>query len=115
MTGPRPVALGYVAARTANEIDRQRRVVATYAEAEGLALAETLDDTRDGLTISQVTEAARGHGASVVLVPAEARLAEAYARLAYELEQHGMRCILLGDPHPAIHRGRVVADLRSRS
>lgn len=115
MIGLRPVALGYVAARTTNEIDRQHRLVATYAETEGLALSETLDDTRDGLTISQVTEAARGHGASIVLVPAEARLAEAYARLAYELEQHGMRCVLLGGPHPAIQRGRVLAGLGGRS
>lgn len=115
MTGRRPVALGYVAARTATEIDRQRREVASHAETEGLALAETLDDTRDGLTISQVTETARGHGVSVVLIPAEARLAEAYTRLAYELEQHGMRCILLGDPRPATQHGRVLVGIGSRS
>lgn len=115
MTGPRPVALGYVAARTETEIDRQRREVTSYAETEGFALAGTLDDTRDGLTISQVAEAARGQGASVMLVPAEARLAEAYARLAYELEQHGMRCILLGDPHSAPPHGRVLAGLGSGS
>jgi hypothetical protein len=115
MTGPRPVALGYVAARTAAEVDRQHRDVASYASAEGLALAEILDDTRDGLTISQVAEAARSHGADVVVVPAEARLAEAYTRLAYELELHGMRCVLLGDPRPATRHGHVLAGMGSRS
>lgn len=115
MTGPRPIALGYVAARTTLEIDHQLREVADYVSAEGLALAEILDDRRDGLTISQVTQAARAHGANVVVVPSDARLAEAYTRLAYELERHGMRCILLGDAHPATHHGRVLAGLGSRS
>ncbi|MFI6427796.1 recombinase family protein [Promicromonospora sp. NPDC050880] len=115
MTGTRPVALGYVAARDTTEVERQRREVTAYASAEGLALVEILDDTRDGLTISQVTDAARKHGADAVVVPAEARLAEAYTRLAYELEQHGMRCVLLGDLHPATHSGHVLAGLGSRS
>ena len=83
--------------------------------AEGLALVEILDDTRDGLTISQVTDAARTHGADVVVVPAEARLAEAYTRLAYELERDGMRCVLLGDPHPTTRHGHVLSSLGSGS
>ena len=115
MTGQRPVALGYIAARTETESGQQRRDVASYADAEGLALADILDDTRDGLTISQVTEIARNYGASVVVVPAEARLAEAYARLAYELEQHGMCCTLLGNPRRTAPHGRVLAGLGSRS
>ncbi|WP_454857684.1 hypothetical protein [Promicromonospora soli] len=115
MTGQRPVALGYIAARTESESGQQRRDVASYADAEGLALADILDDARDGLTISQVTEIARNHGASVVVVPAEARLAEAYTRLAYELEQHGMCCTLLGTPRPTARHGRVLAGLGSRS
>ncbi|MFD7311019.1 hypothetical protein [Promicromonospora sp. NPDC059942] len=115
MTGPRPVALGYVAARDTAEVERQRREVTAYGSAEGLALVEILDDTRDGLTISQVTDAARTHGADVVVVPAEARLAEAYTRLAYELEQDGMRCVLLGDPHPTTRHGHVLSGLGSRS
>jgi hypothetical protein len=114
VTGQRPVVLGYAAGRTETERARQRADVASYADAEGLALADVLDDTRDGLTISQITEAARHHGASVVVVPAEARLAEAYTRLAYELEQHGMSCILLGTPRPTAHHGRVLS-LGSRS
>lgn len=108
MTGPRPVALGYVAARDTAEVERQRREVTAYVSAEGLALVEILDDTRDGLTISQVTEAARAQGADVVVVPAEARLAGAYTRLAFELEQHGMRCVLLGDQHPTTRPGHVL-------
>lgn len=115
MTGPRPVALGYVAAPTTAEIDRQRHKVTSYTATEGLALANVLNDTRDGLTISQVSEAARRHGANVVVIPAEARLAEAYTRLAYELERHGTRCVLLGDPHPVTHHGRVLVGLGSRS
>lgn len=115
MTGPRPIALGYVAAPTTTEIDRQRREVTSYASAEGLALAETLGDTRDGLTISQVAEAARSHGADVVVVPAEARLAEAHTRLAYELELHGMRCVMLGDPRPPTRHGHVLTGDGNRS
>lgn len=115
MTGQRPVALGYVAASTKTGTDRQRLQVTSYADAEGLALADIVDDTRDGLTISQVTEVARNRGASVVVVPSEARLAEAYTRLAYELEQHGMRCALLGTAQPKARHGRVLAGLGSRS
>lgn len=115
MSGPCPVALGYVAARTKAEADRQRHEIASTVAAEGLALADVLDDARDGITISQVTEAARRHGANIVVVPSDARLAEAYTRLAYELEQQGVCCTLLGDPHPAARQGRALAGLGSRS
>lgn len=51
MTRQRPVALGYVAARDAADMAAQRTLVAAYASTEGLALADVLDDHRDGLTI----------------------------------------------------------------
>ncbi|MBL0886386.1 hypothetical protein [Myceligenerans indicum] len=96
MNEPQPVALGYIAAHTSAQAQQQREAVTAYVQAEGLALADVLDDARDGLTISQVTETARNHHADVVVVPGSARLAEAYTRLAFELEKHGVRCTLLG-------------------
>ena len=115
MTGQRPVVIGYVAGSTEKETARQRADVASYADAEGLAVADVLEDTRDGLTISQVTEVARNHGASVVVVPASARLAEAYTRLAYELERHGVRCALLGTLQSKSRHRDALAALGSRS
>jgi hypothetical protein len=114
MSEPRPVALGYIAAHNDTEAQRQRDAVAAYAQAEGLALADTLDDARDGLTISQVTETARHHDADVVIVPGSARLAEAYTRLAFELEKHGVRCTLLGEARTP-RRIRALASVRPRS
>jgi hypothetical protein len=64
--------------------------------AEGLALADVLNDTRDGLTISQIADTARPRDATAVIVPRQSRLAGAYTRLAYELERHGIRCVLIG-------------------
>lgn len=92
----RPVALGYVAARGSTDTADQRDLVTAYASAEGLALADVLDHHRDALTISQIADTARLRGATGVIVPGQSRLASAYARLAYELEQHGIRCVLIG-------------------
>ncbi|RPF20371.1 hypothetical protein [Myceligenerans xiligouense] len=114
MNGPRPVALGYIAAHTGAQAQEQREAVTAYVQAEGLALADVLDDTRDGLTISQVTETARHHQANVVVVPGSARLAEAYTRLAFELEKHGVRCTLLGEARTP-RRVRVLSSVRPRS
>jgi hypothetical protein len=97
VSGPQSVALGYIAAHTSAQAQRQREAVTAYAQRDGLALADVLDDARDGLTISQVIEAACHHEADVVVIPGSARLAEAYTRLAFELEKHGVRCTLLGE------------------
>lgn len=96
MNGQRPVALGYVAGRSAIGAAEQRALVTEYASAEGLALADVLDDHRDGLTISQIADAAQLRGVAAVIIPGQSRLASAYARLAYELEQQGIRCVLIG-------------------
>jgi len=96
MNRQRPVALGYVAARGGTDTAGQRDLVTAYASAEGLALADVLDDDRDALTISQIVDTARLRGATTVIVPDQSRLASAYVRLAYELEQHGIRCVLIG-------------------
>lgn len=86
----------------------QRTLITTYASTEGLALADVLDDHRDGLTISQIADTARLRGATVVIVPGQSRLAGAYTRLAYELEQHGIRCILIGaTPNKSVLPGRI--------
>lgn len=96
MNAPRPVAVGHVYGADALVVKRQRAEVTRYAEAEGLALADVLHDRRDRLTTSQIVDAARQLGAAVVVVLSRSRLAGAFARLASELEQHGIRCVLLG-------------------
>ncbi|MBE1875731.1 hypothetical protein [Myceligenerans pegani] len=113
MNGPRPVVLGYIAAHTDAQAQQQREAVTAYAQAEGFALADVLDDARDGLTISQVTETARHRHADVVVVPGSARLAEAYIRLAFELEKHGVRCTLLGEVRTP-RRVRSLSSIRRR-
>ncbi|WP_189667572.1 hypothetical protein [Promicromonospora soli] len=78
-----------------------------YVVAEGLALADVLHDHGDRLTTSQVADAARQLGAAVVVLLSRSRLAAASTRLASELEQHGIRCVLLGAvPRPTVRPGR---------
>ena len=108
MNRQRPIALGYIAARGTTDTAYQRALLTTYTSAEGLALADVLDDHRDGLTISQIAETARLCGATAVIVPGQSRLASAYTRLAYELEQHGIRCVLIGAaPGRSVLPGRI--------
>jgi hypothetical protein len=111
VTRQRPVALGYVAARDAADMADQRALVTTYASTEGLSLADILDDHRDGLTISQIVDIARLHDATAVIVPDQSRLASAYVRLAYELEQHSIRCVLIG-ADKAVLPGRITTARR---
>lgn len=112
MNAPRPVAVGHVYGADDLLVKRQRAEVTRYVEAEGLALADVLHDHRDRLTTSQVVDAARQLGAAVVVLLSRSRLAGASMRLASELEQHGIRCVLLGAiPRPTALPGR----LRSRS
>lgn len=108
MNRQRPVAVGYVAAQGDTGSSDERTLVTTYASAEGLALTDVLDDHRDGLTISQIADIARLRGATAVIVPEQSRLAGAYTRLAYELEQHGIRCVLIGAaPGRPVRPGRI--------
>ena len=110
MNRQRPVALGYVAARGDTNAADQRALVTCYASAEGLALADVLDDHRDGLTISQIADTAQLRGAAIVVIPAQSQLAGAYTRLAYELEQHGIRCVLIGTAaSKPVQPGRITA------
>jgi hypothetical protein len=96
MNAPRPVAIGHVYGADDLVVQRQHAEVARYVAAEGLALADVLHDYRDRLTISQIADAARRLGAAVVVLLGRSRLAGAHARLAAELAQHGIRCVLLG-------------------
>ncbi|WP_454857763.1 hypothetical protein [Promicromonospora soli] len=108
MNAPRPVAVGHVYGADDLVAKRQYAEVTRYVEAEGLALAGVLHDRRDRLTTSQVVDAARQLGAAVVVLLSRSRLAGAYTRLASELEQHGIRCVLLGAvPRPTVPRGRL--------
>lgn len=112
MNAPRPVAVGHVYGADALLVKRQLAELTRYVEAEGLALADVLHDHRDRLTTGQVVDAARQLGAAVVVLLSRSRLAGAFTRLASELEQHGIRCVLLGAiPRSTVLRGRV----RSRS
>jgi len=112
VNAPRPVAVGHVYGADDLLVKRQRAEVTRFVEAEGLALADVLHDHRDRLTTSQVVDAARQLGAVVVVLLSRSRLAGASTRLASELEQHGIRCVLLGAiPRPTVLPRR----LRSRS
>lgn len=108
MNAPRPVAIGHVYGADDLLVKRQRAEVTRYVVAEGLALADVLHDHRDRLTTSQVADAARQLGAAVVVLLSRSRLAGASTRLAAELEQHGIRCVLLGAiPRPTARPGRL--------
>ncbi|GHH65484.1 hypothetical protein GCM10017772_03780 [Promicromonospora soli] len=107
MNAPRPVAIGHVYGADDLLVKRQRAEVTRYVVAEGLALADVLHDHGDRLTTSQVADAARQLGAAVVVLLSRSRLAAASTRLASELEQHGIRCVLLGAvPRPTVRPGR---------
>lgn len=101
MSVPEPVAVGYAAASSPAELYRQHEVIEDHARAGGLALAQIVTDARDALTIGQVVEAARHHGASVVLVPADAALADARKGLNQQLSEYGAGCIVLPVRHPS--------------
>ncbi len=90
------MAIGYVYGADDALLTWQRTEVARYVEAEGLALAEMLHDTGDGFTISQIVEAAQLLHARQVLLPADAHLADAHARLTLELSGHGAVCVVIG-------------------
>lgn len=108
MNAPRPVAIGHVYGADDRVVKRQRAEVTRYVRAEGLALADVLHDHHDGLTIGQIADAARRLGAAVVVLLSRSRLAGAHTRLASELEQHGIRCVLLGAvPRRTVRPGRI--------
>lgn len=100
MSGPRPVAIGYVCGSDDSLVKRQHADVTRYIEAEGLALAEMLHDKGDGFTISQVVEAAQLRHATQVVLPADARLVVARSRLTDDLAEHGAVCVVLDRPGP---------------
>jgi hypothetical protein len=91
------VAVAYVCAGEAADLDQQRAAVKGYARDEGLALAQILTDRFDGFTISQLVQTARFHDARLVIIPADARLATARARVAADLESHGAVCVVIGE------------------
>jgi hypothetical protein len=100
MSGPRPVAIGYVCGADESLVKRQHADVTRYIDAEGLALAEMLHDTGDGFTISQIVQAARLRHATQVVLPADARLVVARNRLTDDLAEHGAVCVVLHRPDP---------------
>lgn len=106
MTGPGPVAVAYVCAKEAADLDQQRTAVTGYARDEGLALAQIMTDRFDGFTISQLVETARFHDARLVIIPADARLATARVRVAADLESQGAACIVIGEKPAATTTGR---------
>lgn len=87
-----PVAVGYAR-------DSSHRVeVQGYALAEGYSLAHIVDDQRDAATISQLTQHAEHERAEVVILPGDAILSAARARLEKELASLGATCVVLGAP-----------------
>jgi hypothetical protein len=111
VTGIRPTALAYVSGPTEKILDEQRVVITEHAAAEGLAIERIVTDRFDRLTISELVAAARACDARLVLIPASTRMAEAQARVAYDLERHGAVCLVLGPARPVPQRaGRLAND-----
>lgn len=102
MTGVRPTAIAYVSGQTKRALDHRCRVVTNHAAAEGLALEHIVRDRFEAVTIDQLVTHALARGASVLLMPAGTRLAEAQTRLTHDLEPHGAVCVVIGQrPRPA--------------
>lgn len=98
MNAPKPTAIGYVCGLPGRELEQQRKAIAAYAEAEGLALADVLHDESDACTISQLVDAARLHDATRVILPAGVRLAEAREGIDRDLAEHRAVCVVVGGP-----------------
>ncbi|MCF4122066.1 hypothetical protein L1785_13870 [Antribacter sp. KLBMP9083] len=98
MSGMAPVAIGYAAGGSPTDLYQQCQVIEEYARAEGIALAQIVTDDHDALTLHQVAESARHHGARLVLVPATAQLAEARRGIAEVLAPDGATCVVIGQP-----------------
>jgi hypothetical protein len=95
MTQPRPTAVGYVSAPDDAERDRQRDALTGYAKAEGLHLAGTFTDPRNGWTISQLLEVVDDLEATCVLIPSGVHLAQASARVSADLANRSARCVVV--------------------
>ncbi|GAB3173502.1 hypothetical protein GCM10027059_44640 [Myceligenerans halotolerans] len=89
--GP-PIAVGYA------RDDSQRRHVQGYAADRGYVLVHMVNDQRDGTTISQLTQHAAAAHADAVILPGDALLSAARARLEKELARVDARCIVVGAP-----------------
>lgn len=99
MNAPKLTVFGYVCGPRGDGLEQQRTAIASYAEAEGLTLAEVLHDESDACTISQLVEAARLHDAARVVLPAGVRLAEARQGIDRDLAERDAICVVLSPEH----------------
>lgn len=98
MNAPKPTAIGYVCGPPGLDLEQQRAAISTYADAEGMTLADVLHDESDACTISQLVDAARLHDATRVILPAGVRLAEARRGIDRDLAEHRAVCVVVGGP-----------------
>jgi hypothetical protein len=97
VNAPAPIAIGYASATDPAILDAQREAVTAYVRAEGYALAQIVTDRWDGFTISQLVEAARLHGARLVIIPAGTTLATVHDRLFHDLQPLQAVCVVIGE------------------
>jgi hydroxymethylpyrimidine pyrophosphatase-like HAD family hydrolase len=91
----RPTAVGYVSAVTPDAEQQQRALLANYASREGLSLAHTVDDPRDGVTLSELLDVADRYEAVRVLVAAGVRMAARHRSVTDVLERIGAACTVV--------------------
>jgi hypothetical protein len=78
---------------------------------------QTVRDRFDAVTIGQLVANALARGASFLLIPAGARLAQAQTRLTHDLESHGAVCVAISQsrlPTAPQHACRPVGPPRQR-
>lgn len=95
MTTPRPTAIGYVSAPTSDTVQQQFNLLSAYAATEGLSLAHTVEDLRDGVTLSELFDLAERHGAVRVLVSAGSPMAARQRSLTDVLERIDAACTVV--------------------
>ncbi|WP_125777966.1 hypothetical protein [Antribacter gilvus] len=92
MSAPASVAVGYV---SGTETADQRKALADYAAAEGIALAEVITDRADTITITQIVEATALHEAKLLLLPDDAALCLARRGIQHSLAKMGATCVVV--------------------
>jgi HAD superfamily hydrolase (TIGR01484 family) len=95
MTAPRPTAVGYVSAPTPDGLYQQSTLLASYAAREGLSLAHTVEDPRDGVTLIELLDLAERHDAVRVLLPAGVAMAARHRSITEILERIDAVCTVV--------------------
>jgi methylphosphotriester-DNA--protein-cysteine methyltransferase len=96
VTGVRTSAITYASASTKGLLDHQCRMITDHPATKGLALEHIVRDQVDAVTVDHLVTNVHARGATALLIPADARLAEAQTRLTQDPEPHGAVCVVVG-------------------